>query len=135
MILLLTLLAGVVDLGRAAFTYAILTDAAQEGVVYGSFCPADTTGMLERIRQSASSPVDLSTAAITMNCSYIDSDTANETTCASGTPEVGDYVKLEVVMSDFRMVMPFIGTIIGTQSLTLRGESQSPILTVSCPTN
>lgn len=36
LVLLLTLLAGLVDFGRAFFTYVALRDAAQEGAAYAS---------------------------------------------------------------------------------------------------
>ena len=37
--LLLLLLGGAIDLGRMFFTYIALRDAAQEGAIYGSYCP------------------------------------------------------------------------------------------------
>jgi Flp pilus assembly protein TadG len=37
--ILLVLLGGVLDLGRALFTFVALRDAAQEGAVYGSIQP------------------------------------------------------------------------------------------------
>ena len=45
LVFLLSLLAGIFDLGRAFFAYIIIRDAAQEGAVFGSIAPkSDLTG-------------------------------------------------------------------------------------------
>ncbi len=41
--LLMTLLAGTVEIGRALFTWLAMRDAAQEGAYYGSISPPSTT--------------------------------------------------------------------------------------------
>ena len=38
---IILILSGIVDLGRAYFTYISLRDAAQEGAIYGSINPLD----------------------------------------------------------------------------------------------
>jgi Flp pilus assembly protein TadG len=49
LIFLLVMLAGVVDVGRALFARAALLDAAEEGALYGSYQPADVSGIEKRI--------------------------------------------------------------------------------------
>ena len=48
------------DFGRAYFSYISIRDAAQEGAAYASIAPADTTGILGRVRDTSSNPIDLS---------------------------------------------------------------------------
>ncbi|MFC1879838.1 TadE/TadG family type IV pilus assembly protein, partial [Chloroflexota bacterium] len=45
LVFLLLLIAGIVDVSRALFTYMALRDAAQEGALYGSTNPLDTGGI------------------------------------------------------------------------------------------
>lgn len=74
MIVLLFLLAGAINFGIAFYDYVALTDAAQEGALYGSIVPAtdelgtiNTAGITTRVQQSSSSPVDLSTITPTIS--------------------------------------------------------------------
>jgi Flp pilus assembly protein TadG len=57
---LLLLLGGAVDLGRIFFTYIALRDAAQEGALYASIDPKSTVKIQNRVRASATSPIDTS---------------------------------------------------------------------------
>ena len=47
--ILMILLAGVIDMGRAFFTYMAMRDAAQEGAAYGSLNPYDESGIRARV--------------------------------------------------------------------------------------
>ncbi|HSB66646.1 MAG TPA: TadE family protein, partial [Anaerolineales bacterium] len=47
--LLMMLLAGTIDLGRAFFTWLAMRDAAQEGASYGTFHPSDLNGIRNRV--------------------------------------------------------------------------------------
>ncbi len=63
--LLLLLLVGVADLGRAYFTYITMINAAREGARHGVDHPADTGGILARVMSEAElNGVDLSGADI-----------------------------------------------------------------------
>ena len=65
--LLLLLLAGVLDVGRAYHTYITMLNAAREGARYGVNRPWDTGGIRAAVLNEASaSGVDLSGAAITI---------------------------------------------------------------------
>ena len=58
--LLLMLLGGVVDVGRAFNKYIIITNAAREGARYGSHFPADDVGIRKAARdEAAQAGVDL----------------------------------------------------------------------------
>lgn len=61
LVILLILLAGAVEFGMAFFQFVQLRDAAQEGALYGSLNPDDTSGITARIQESSGSPIDLTT--------------------------------------------------------------------------
>ena len=133
MVILLILLAGVVDLGRAFYTYMALRDAAQEGAVYGSMCPANTTEIVDRVRSASKQPVALKdTAHVHVDCEYVVNGVA--TTCdPNNVPKAGNQIKVQVRYDDFRVTMPFLGSFIGTQSINLRaGISDTILRTLPC---
>jgi hypothetical protein len=148
-ILIFTLLVAVADFGRAFFTYLTMRDAAQEGAVFGSICPLHTAAIESRVRQSSERPVDLSdTTHVTVSCIYVYDvngdgyiDAADTfPACGTITPVPGQGIKVRVVFDDFQITTPLLGSILGSQSLTLRTEVQDTILRIpnipppgSCP--
>jgi len=56
---LLLILLGILDLGRAYFTYIALADAAAEGAAYGAIHPDDTAQIVERAAESSNGLVTL----------------------------------------------------------------------------
>ncbi len=91
---LLLLLGGIVDLGRTFFTFMGLRDAAQEGAIYGSYSPNDTSGIISRA-QSAS-PDTASTVV-----------SVNAPTKAAGNP-----ITVTVTYQNFEFVMPLTSAIV-----------------------
>ncbi|NIN68293.1 MAG: pilus assembly protein, partial [Anaerolineae bacterium] len=63
MMVVLMLLSGVLDIGRAFYGYLALRDAAQEGASYGSIAPLDSAGIRTRVRELSSNPIDLGSFA------------------------------------------------------------------------
>lgn len=57
--LILLVLAGAVDFGRAFFALIALRDAAQEGVIYASMNPDDVPGIQQRVQESSDSPIEM----------------------------------------------------------------------------
>lgn len=57
-VILMFLLSGAVEFGLAFFQFVQLRDAAQEGALYGSFCP-DESKIAMRARSASDSPLDL----------------------------------------------------------------------------
>lgn len=57
-VILMFLLAGAVEFGLAFFQFVQLRDAAQEGALYGSYCP-DLSQIEMRARGASTSPIDL----------------------------------------------------------------------------
>lgn len=136
LLIILTLLAGVVDLGMAFFSYVSLRDAAQEGALYGSIKPivdSDNDGrydvgeplnaseIVNRVRQSSSTPVnlnDLSNVTVSV--------TISDPPCESG------WIKVAAIYN-YRLSMPFIGAILGSTTIPLSASATDTILQPACP--
>jgi Flp pilus assembly protein TadG len=65
--LLLLLLTGVVDVGRAVFTYIALEDAAQEGSMYAAHEPLSESAVRSRVRTS-SNHNEVTAATVSLVC-------------------------------------------------------------------
>ena len=158
MALILILLAGIADLGRAFFTYISLRDAAQEGALYGSFAfsqPASSTTpnslvspanacsrIATRLLQNTDSPVDLSTDATISVLIHQASNPGVWVDCSASIPIqpcVNDRIQVSVTYEDFPITMPFLGTLIGSQSVDITARVEDTILapagsqTNACP--
>ena len=113
---LLVLLAGILDLGRAYFSYIALQDAAQEGASYASIAPTDILGIRERVRATSSGPID-----------FILFDDSQIKVQSFGGLCAGSGIKV-TVQFDFRLVAPFFSG----NSLALSAEATDTILQDSC---
>jgi Flp pilus assembly protein TadG len=124
---LIILLMGVVDLGRAYFTFLALRDAAAEGAYFGSVYPrcvssadcANPNNMIYRIRQSAPSGglVNWSDATIS---AVVPSPTPGQT--------------LTVTVSyTYTIITPLANVIIGGQTMPLAARSISTIVSNAIP--
>lgn len=145
-IVILLLLVGIADFGRAFFTYLTLRDAAQEGAVYASVCPIHLSGIENRIRSASNRPVDLSDASqVNFECDYLyDASTPpdgilDEVPCHnqyenSTVPLPGHGVRIRVIYPNFAITMPLLGSIIG-QNITLRAEVTDTILLPPTPSD
>jgi Flp pilus assembly protein TadG len=116
MTFILILLAGVVDLGRAFFTYITLRDAVQEGAAFGAYQPEDENAIIQRAMQTSNSPVNLSAGAVQFD---VDVSAA----CAGGE------VTVTATYYDFPVTMPFLGTLIGRQAFDISASSTDDVLT------
>jgi Flp pilus assembly protein TadG len=125
--ILILLLAGVVDLGRAFFTYIALRDAAQEGAVYGSICPKDANKIEERALSSSNLPINLATDPnVVVECKFITASGATD--CNSNVPAPGNGILVRVRYTNFPLTMPLLSSFIGTQTITIQAEVQDTIL-------
>jgi len=132
---ILLILLGTVDFGMAIFSYAILRDAAQEGALYGSFNPDNKAEIENRARNISpqgedeifSSPVELTDSELVQV-----EVKAIGASCQGSTD--GESNSLQVrVRYQYPILMPFIGTIIGSDTITLTGSATNVILQPSCP--
>jgi len=118
--ILMILLAGTVDLGRAFFTWLAMRDAAQEGAAYGSIEPYNTAELQDRV-------ID--------NLEQVVNDPLNDIDVVPTIPGgacQGDTIQVDVIYKDFPITMPFLGTILGTQAITITATVQDTVLTPPC---
>ena len=113
LVILIIILMGIIDLGRAIFTYLALRDAAQEGASYASYNPFDTTGILNRVCGSSNTLNDL--------CAGPDLDIQ-----INAAPPNG--VRVRVLLDNFSLITPFLGTIVGTQTISISTAVTDTIL-------
>jgi Flp pilus assembly protein TadG len=136
LVLILTLLAGAVDLGSAFFIFIELRDAAQEGAFYGATAAVidangngkydagevlNTAAIESRVRNSSTSPADLTDVTTTTVAI-----SATTPPCAGGGLTV-------TITYNYALTMPFIGSILGTQTIPIRASMTDTILKPSCP--
>ena len=132
LVILLTLVAGVVDLGRMFFAYIIIRDAAQEGAVYGSIADKSdlTTFQTEvesRVKEAFTDPDNPSDTPIDISKLHVQTNVIGAT-CA--TPGSGVRVKVDYAVP---VTMPFLGTIIGSQEMKMSAIVENAILSPACP--
>lgn len=121
LIIILTLLAGAVDFGIALYSYVAIRDAAQEGALYASIDPTNTSEIRERIFSSSDSPVDLrneTTVTITI---------LGATACEGS----GAMVQVEVDYK-YQLIMPILPQLLGIQEIPLSASITDAILRPPC---
>jgi Flp pilus assembly protein TadG len=133
---LLILVAGVVDLGRAFFTYIALRDAAQEGAAYASVGRTDKGSFdhnycedIETRAKATSNTqiVDLSGTTVTVRF--------NDKLCSSASKADACYgraVKVIVHYPNFQITTPLLGTILGSQTVPITASIVDTVLTPPC---
>jgi Flp pilus assembly protein TadG len=133
--ILILLLLGTVDFGMAIFSYSMLRDAAQEGAFYGSFNPANVAEIENRARNISpraedeifSSPVqlrdkDLIKVSVRALGDY----------CQGAEDGVANSIQVKVSYK-YPLLMPFIGRLIGSNTIPLTGTATNVILQPQCP--
>lgn len=119
MILLLIILAGIVDLGRAIFTLMAMQDAAEEGIVYGVAFPTSCSQITSRVTDNLSHkvlPKDISVAV------QIDG-----IACGAATNVTAGQQMLVEVTENFQITMPLLGSVIG-QHIPLKATANGVLL-------
>ena len=129
--LVMFILSGAVDFGRAFFDVIALRDAAQEGVVYASLNPEDETGVERRIRQSSDAPIDMSTIPL----DDIDLSWSDPTHKCAGFYDNGGtieaYSVTVTIEYDFEFTMPMI-SVMFPSGLTFSIDDTYAILDPEC---
>lgn len=119
LVILLLLVGGIVDLGRAFFTSMSLRDAVQEGALYGSIDPTNTTGIKNHVLSTSSMVTDMI-------------DVNDITVEIFNAPCTGNRIRVSAVYSDFPITMPFMGAVLGGQTISLSATVTDTILTPGC---
>ncbi len=125
MVLLLTLFAGVVDLGRIFFHFIEMRDAAEEAMVYGSAFPTHCNQIVERAHSGLSDPAHI-TVTVTMDGVPCASASMAANACT------GKEIRVEVEDPNFPITMPFLGIILGRQTVNLNAGISGTILRPAC---
>jgi len=120
LIFIMTIMAGIVDVGRGLFAQVVLLDAAEEGAMYGSSMPTDAQAIESRVRDNSEGLVDLA-----------DLENVLVTVEYPGGACAGHILRVRV---DHTMMIttPFLGTILGSQSFPLSATAESMILAPEC---
>ena len=127
MILLMVLLAGIFDFGRALILYFDLQDAAAEGIVYGTSFPTDCNQILMRVSENL--PNQFISDSVTVNI-YIQDAYSVYTSCytiANSDVYAGKLMKVEIKY-DYPITMPFLGTFLGKQTIPMTITSIGVVL-------
>lgn len=120
--LLLMMLAGAIDFGRAFFTWLALRDAAQEGAAFASI---DPTNMAE---------IDSRIFNILESSNAIPDPRMNVSIARTiyGQACLGNIVEIEVDYPTFQLSMPFLGSLLGRETLSIHATIQDTILRPTC---
>jgi Flp pilus assembly protein TadG len=119
MTVILLLLGGLVDLGRAFFTYMAMRDSVQEGALYGSINPTLTQEIKNHVRNSSDMMQDM----------LSDDDISVQ---IIGTACTGNSIRVQATYPDFPLTMPFLGAVLGRQTIAIRAEVTDTILSPAC---
>jgi Flp pilus assembly protein TadG len=123
LMVILFLLTGAVEFSIALFQYVGIRDAAQEGALYGSIHPLDTTGVRNRAIDAANDVVQLSPSNITINITG--------SSCEGTTGGAQNTMQVEIRFSH-KIFMPLVAPMIGRNSIELYAQTTNVILQPTC---
>lgn len=123
LVIVLLLLSGVFDLGRAMYVYMSLRDAAQEGALYGSVNPHDASGIRSRVSNSSNSM---------QSFGYISGANITTDISIAGSACVGNAITIKVSYTNFPITMPFLGAVFGRQFVGISASVTDTILSPAC---
>lgn len=125
-VIIMMLLAGTVDFGRAFFSYISIYDGAREGAVFASNFSGNVNKIIEHVQNTSTDPIDLlldSSVSINPIFTLLNPYTP--------FPCTGDKVTV-TVKYDFEFTMPFVSLFLDDNSLTLFANATSTVLSPSC---
>jgi hypothetical protein len=142
LVIIIILLVGLIDLGRAIFTYLALRDAAQEGASLGSYNPtatdpADPNGIFRRVCNSSNMVYDLMKRdGVECNPNPPPLPTSEQwlevpPPTIIGSACNGNGIQVVVTLHNFTLVTPFLGALVG-QTFDIRASVTDTILTPPC---
>jgi len=127
MVFLIWLIAAIIDMGSALFTWIALRDAAQEGALYGSIHPSDSNGIKVRVVTASNRPLNLRQAYTNGTLNIDPTLTVNSGT---GTVCTGGAVKVAVSYR-YTPIIPMVSAIWPT--IPIRATVTDTILLPECP--
>ena len=126
LVVLMILLAGIVDLGRAIFTRFAMQDAAEEGIVYGTSFPTDCNQIHQRVEYNLANPVFRGGMTTTVLIERNNGTFADCSTIPFAEVFAGKELRI-VITKTFPISMPFLGTFLG-QNIPLTVTANGIIL-------
>jgi hypothetical protein len=120
LLVLIFILAGLIDLGRAIFYYLAMRDAAEEGLIYGVAFPRNCTQIEDRVYGTLSDP--------NIQVQVLINDSSSCASAGNNIKCYGNKMTLQVSNPNFPISMPLLGTFLGRQSLSLRATVNGTIL-------
>jgi len=110
--ILVLIVAGILDLGRAYFTFIALSDAAAEGAAYAAIHPTDTAQVINRA-------ADSSNGLVVLDPSMVGVDYAELTPGSSITVTV-EY--------EYQLLTPIVQSFLNDGKLLMRATVAQPII-------
>ncbi len=132
LLVLIILVMGIIDLGRALFYYTTLRDAAQEGAIYGAINPQDCYGIVARARSPLANSTE-GTIQVDVNMKGMDGIPHPCNTAPISSACSGQQIEVIVTQPTFPLVTPILGTFLGTENLKLVSSVTGTILRPTCP--
>lgn len=132
MVFLLILLAALVDLGWAFYTLIALRDAAQEAAVYGAMCPNHPDLIIDRLRTSTNTPIDIGDIPDDQILICVYNPATPIDSCEGApvvTPQLNYNLRVEVFINH-TIHVPFAATFIGRTSYPLRVDVTDTIMRI-----
>jgi hypothetical protein len=132
--ILLALLAGTIDLGRAFFTWLAMRDGAQEGATYGAINPP--SGEFNCTPASPAPDPELC-RRVYDNLLHVINNPKSQIYISVSLPDgkscLGQTIQVDVDYPAFPMAMPFFGVITGKDSIPIHATIKDSILAKKCP--
>jgi Flp pilus assembly protein TadG len=110
--ILVMLLLGLLDFGRAYYTIVALRDAADEGAAFGATNPSNVAGIRRRAAEASRALVNIQESEVSVSAPVL----------ATGKPIT------VTVTTTLVLYTPFANTLVSDSKLTLRGHSVRSII-------
>jgi hypothetical protein len=131
--LLMTLLAGTVEIGWALFTWQAMRDAAQEGAYYGSISPPSMA--LTCDASTPSPPPDIC-KRVWDNLKQVVTNPSSKIVVTISFPEgrcQGKTILVDVDYPNFNNTLSFLNKFLGGQPISIHATINDTILIAACP--
>ena len=113
--IIIMLMLGLLDFGRAFYTLVALRDAADEGASYASIKPSDTAGIQQRAAEASTALVNVQVGDVSV--------------IRPPTLAVGQPITVTVDFS-FELFTPFVQGLLPDGELILHGAATHPIISL-----
>lgn len=121
--ILLLLIAGIIEAGRAFYVYIQLANASREGARYGMLSPTDVSGITVGVSRELPTWITGSTTAVTCAAA----GTTTFATCNTNTnARAGDQLRVTVAYN-YTPIMPVLNGISSITTVTMSTSSIMPI--------